>query len=74
MRVTPSRYRCRTHDQDLTSDVLGKINNDDLVMANLGWRQTPSGMVQVATFEVDVRCPKGDSNGHVLRFKGSYEK
>lgn len=73
-RLVPSHYVCRTHNRDLTDDVLVKVDKDPTVTANMGWRPTLRGMARVGTFEVDVRCPDGDSGGHLLRFEGSFEK
>jgi len=73
-QLIPPRYRCRVHDHDLTEDVRTKVDNEPEVTANLGWRSTRTGMARIGTFEVDVRCPEGGSEGHVLRFIGSFEK
>jgi hypothetical protein len=58
----------------LTEEVRIKVDNEPSVTANLGWRSSRTGMVRVGTFEVDVRCPDGGSEGHLLRFVGSFEK
>jgi len=73
-RLVPPRYVCRTHSRDLTDDVLAKVESDPTVTASMGWRFGRKGMAKVSTFEVDVRCPDGESGGHLLRFDGSYEK
>jgi len=73
-RLVPPRYVCRTHNRDLTADVLAKVDNDPTVTANMGWRPRRKGMANVGTFEVDVRCTDGEGEGHLLRFEGSYEK
>ncbi len=73
-RLVPPRYVCRTHERDLTEDVLAKVENDPTVTASMGWRPTRKGMAKIGTFKVDVRCPDGENGGHLLRFHGSYEK
>jgi hypothetical protein len=73
-RLVPQRYVCRIHDHDLTDRVLAKVDSEPTVTANLAWRPTRKGLARVGTFEVDVRCPDGDSGGHVLRFDGTFEK
>jgi hypothetical protein len=74
IRLVPQRYVCRIHDHDLTEMVRAKVETEPWVTANLAWRPTRKGLVKVGTFEVDVRCPDGGSEGHVLRFDGSFEK
>jgi hypothetical protein len=73
-RLVPPRYVCRTHNRDLTVDVLAKVDSDPMVTADMGWRSTWKGRAKVGTFEVDVRCPDGEGEGHLLRFEGSYEE
>ena len=72
-KLTPSRYLCREHDEDLTDAVLERVDNDPGVVSNLGHRPGDQGVTTVGSFTVDVSCAAGDSP-HQLRFMGTFER
>jgi hypothetical protein len=67
-QIVPAVYKCRTHDRELTEDVVAKVASTPQKLSGTGFRF--SGRRAPQPFKVVVRCPDGD--GHDLVFSGTY--